>query len=669
MRKKILLFTLISFICLNISIFSSALNLPIQKIGNTEFYIYKVIPKETIYSISKKLNISKDDILKYNPSIIDGLKSEQTLFFPVSDFKPKEAKAPIEENVKSINHLVQRGETLYGISKLYDVSQDDLISLNPGIENGVKSGQVVLIPQKKSIVSSPQAPTNTTSNISKPSTIFYTIKKGDTLFNLAQRFSTSIDNILGLNPGLSPTNFKIDEVIKINSNTLISEEPVATPKRKVEFTSYKVEKDETFYSIAKKNNVTVEELQQANSNVATLKKGQIIYIPNIQKPTKSEETLAIENTQKEKAIYDSIHAKTNDGVVDVAIILPYMLNLQNPNKTAKLYTEFYRGFLLAVNDIQSQYGNKINIYAYDTENSNSRVDSILKIKAMKNMDLIIAPDEQAQLDKINKFGKENKINIVNTFIIKDDSYTDNANFFQVNIPHSYMFAEVIDEFNNRFKDREIVFLSDEKGGEEKDLIVELKKYLKDHPEIKVHNVNYTNSLKAEDIDGILEAGNDYIFIPTKGTKQMLSRINIALKRIKGNRPDIDMIVLGYPEWTMYMSEYSDTFKKMDTYIYTRFFANPDDDNLNGFKLKYKKWFGGSMIMAVPQFGLLGYDIGMYFIGSMCNNGNDFNSNLSTYNGLQNDFRFERPSKWSGFINKSLYFVHFSPYGSIEKISK
>ena len=74
-----------------------------------------------------------------------------------------------------------------------------------------------------------------------------------------------------------------------------------------------------------------------------------------------------------------------------------------------------------------------------------------------------------------------------------------------------------------------------------------------------------------------------------------------------------------------------------------------------------------MIYAAPKFGLLGYDTGCYFL-SLFMNGKDYNNNFN-YTGLQNSFDFDRVSNWSGFINKSVYFIHFTVFNTIETIIK
>ena len=80
-------------------------------------------------------------------------------------------------------------------------------------------------------------------------------------------------------------------------------------------------------------------------------------------------------------------------------MLPFMLNNSVETKQSKLYTEFYKGFLLALKDVNERYNdNEINVYTYDTEGTTDKLMSILSIDEVKEMDLIFAPDVLEQLD-------------------------------------------------------------------------------------------------------------------------------------------------------------------------------------------------------------------------------------------------------------------------------
>lgn len=658
-------------------------NMPIRKIAGTDYYYYKVSAKETIFGISKKLNITQDEMLKYNPSLIDGLKKDAVLFFPVELFSNKtEQKNIVAHQPKptAFTHVVEKGETLYGIAKMYNVTPEDISAKNPGTANGIKTGQVLSIPQPA--LSNSDVAKSETSNqnigdaakepVKAPTTtIYHTIKKGETLFSLSNQFNTTIEKILELNPGVSPTNFKINEVIKIATNT---RQTVEQEKTITQFEYYEVKKGDTFYSVAKSNNLSAEELEAANPNIDKLKKGKTIQIPVVKKEkvlvketegTQAE--LADNDSPKINQIYQNVHSKNSPNELNVGLLLPYMLKSTNPSKAAKLYTEFYKGFLIAVDEVRKTQNKKINIFTYDTEGSQKVLENILAKPEMKKLDLIFAPNEDDQIDRICKFGKENNINVINNFSLKNEDYSVNPKIFQVNIPPSFFYAEVLEWMKSEFKDYDIVYL-EENNGDIKDFAQEMKDQLPATFGKRFHVLKYDQLLPYDDVDAILEPGKKYLFVPSSATKVSLAYIIPSLKKVKEERVDIDTSLFGYPEWGTYLSSYRNDLQTLDTYFYTRFFINEEDGDYKAFEKLYKDWYNEDMINAMPSFGTLGYDSGKFFLESLLKN-KDFNNGGIIYNGLQNDFNFERINNWSGFVNKAVYFVHLSPNSLIEKIAR
>ena len=97
-------------------------------------------------------------------------------------------------------HTVTQGQGLYSISRMYGVTEDEIIKLNPGSEKVIKTGQELRIPNKK--------PSATSGK-------FHTVQKGETLFRLAVQNRISVKELCDANPGLSADNFKIGQVITI----------------------------------------------------------------------------------------------------------------------------------------------------------------------------------------------------------------------------------------------------------------------------------------------------------------------------------------------------------------------------------------------------------------------------------------------------------------------
>ncbi len=122
-------------------------------IGGRKFYVHKVQPKETVYGISKHYGVSQDTIFYYNKTAINGIKVDQILKFPIpSKEKTNNISSGQKENKQTIlkDHTVLKGETLYGISKKYGITVDEIIAHNPQVKNGLKAGDVIHIPITKS---------------------------------------------------------------------------------------------------------------------------------------------------------------------------------------------------------------------------------------------------------------------------------------------------------------------------------------------------------------------------------------------------------------------------------------------------------------------------------------------------------------------------------------
>ena len=170
-----------------------------------------------------------------------------------------------------------------------------------------------------------------------------------------------------LNPGVSPENFKIGTVIKIVANA------PKTEKRETTVTvmkSYIAETGDNLKKIAKRTGVDIDDLEDANPNVGKVKTGMTIQIPvaktdsvDVVVSEGNEYELQHNDSERIKEIYDSIHYLNSSKSINVALMLPFMLNNSVETKQSKLYTEFYKGFLLALKDVNERYNdNDINVY-------------------------------------------------------------------------------------------------------------------------------------------------------------------------------------------------------------------------------------------------------------------------------------------------------------------
>lgn len=158
------------------------------------------------------------------------------------------------EGITTNTYVVQKGDSLYSIANKYNTTVDELKRINNLTSNILSIGQVLKLPSDK------------VSDVEKEeNTISYTVQKGDSLYSIARKYSTTIDKIKDLN-NLTTNLLSIGQVLLIPTDTNLE-------------TTYTVQKGDSLYSIAKKYDTTVDRLKQLNnlkSNLLSI--GQILIV-------------------------------------------------------------------------------------------------------------------------------------------------------------------------------------------------------------------------------------------------------------------------------------------------------------------------------------------------------------------------------------------------------
>ncbi len=677
---------IIAIICCLASIFTISAqqkNMQTQVIDGKEFYIYKVQPSEGFYVLSKKFGVSQEEIIRYNPAAKKGLKKGQILKIPTNKTVQVQSQAVETPANETFEHTIVRGESLYSISKTYGVSIQSIIDLNPGSDKGIRAGDKLNIPQgykkkskkqeKKTVKTEP--PTKvvdpvTTTPPSADDFIFHTIARGETLTAISRQYGVDIATILKLNPGISPQRIKAGEVIRLTppaSQQQAEQTVAATPDVTSQYTQYTVRKRETLYSISKKFGVTVDEIKALNPSIQKVKQDDVINIPSKAEytPIATESSYSLAEIDQ---IYNQLYEDKKPGDIQVAVILPFMLNQPKPDKNACEFTEFYQGFLMAVDSLK-RTGSSINVYAYDTEGEDATVQSILEKPELKEMDLILAPTQSEHFQTIAEFGQSNEINVVNTFSATNEEANHNSRVFQTNIPPTFLQAEAIHRFIRHLGDRTVVFLSQNgKKANRKNFVDELKQELLQE-NIPFQEIAFDTQLDLINKTSEFTPDSRLVFVPNSDDAEILSTIIAPIKQVKETREDLDVALFGYPRWINFVPEFINDFYAVNTYFYSRFYANPMDQATKDFHKRYWYWYNKHLISAYPSFALLGFDTGIYFLSAIQEQGKNFafQNMKESSDRIQTDFSFERVNNWSGFINKSFYFINFTPDSSIRKI--
>ena len=162
-RLIVLVFCLV--ITANVNGQVSGISKNTQVINGKKYYIHKVEKGQSLYGIAKIYGLDLNTLIVENPEAIDGIKSGQELKIPAE--KPKEQSQPTLKDYENyLTHKVSKGETVYSICKKYEITEQQLIQLNPSVKTGLKENVVLKIKEKeKEKVKTVQTNTVTVSKV------------------------------------------------------------------------------------------------------------------------------------------------------------------------------------------------------------------------------------------------------------------------------------------------------------------------------------------------------------------------------------------------------------------------------------------------------------------------------------------------------------------------
>lgn len=554
-------------------------------------------------------------------------------------------------------HTVTKGQSLYSISSMYNVTIDDIVRLNPGSDKQIREGAALKIPQA------------TTTNSEKP--VFHTIQAGETLYRLSVKYNVTTQAICEANPGLSTENFRSGQVIIIpvqsdskpqKETPKIEEQENTNVKMNDWKDMHKVERKETIFSISREYGITEEELIAANPELkkGKLKKGTFLFIPygKNDKKQESESQPTTKELTNEEVFSQNEELKKDIKTIKAAVMLPFMAGTSTNMDEQVRMVEYYEGFLMAVDSLKKQ-GVSIDLYTYDTKGREATLNSILSKKEMKNMDIIFGPAKAQDIDVLATFADKNNIRLVVPFVPKVDEVFKNPHIYQINTPQSYLYSEVYEHFTRKFSDSNVIFLNASNGDREKDEFIKGMK-----TELRNNGISYRDFIVTDnfyEITTVMDTLRNNIFIPTSGKSTALVKILPQLTQIRREHPNYMMNLFGYPEWQTYTNDYLASFYEIDTYFYSSFYTNNLFPAAVHFTNSYRRWYSKDMANIYPKYGMLGYDTGYFFLKGLSKYGNKMEENLNSIQvtPIQTGFKFERVNNWGGFINRKVFFVHFS----------
>lgn len=505
----------------------------------------------------------------------------------------------------------------------------------------------------------------------------YEVKKGDTIFGIANKYLITPEQLVEWNPQadrgvkkgmkliIKDGKGNAEESTKPAAATTVKPQPAAKPVKetpKVAATTteqpnvYVVKEEESMKDISKKTKVKKDRLIELNPflDPSKVDAGTRVRL-NDQAPMFDDFASSVEDVITEDA--DSIE-EIAEGT-NIMVLLPFMANSEERSKQAKYYGDFYRGMLLAAEELNSANDSPIEIFAYDTNGSLSDLKELLTANVSNSPAVIIAPEDEASMQPIFDFAAQNGVFALNIFNFKEQAFRTNPWVMQGNIDQSTMYAKAIEGIKREFPDHVPVILEAKESKAEKEgftSLLESTYAAEGNPTLRIA---FEEALTPEDFEA-LDPEQKYVFIPQSGSLPVFNKVAGAiLHKRQSNPEEPDKYVLfGYPDWTAFRGESLDLLHYINAVIYSRFYSNESDPAYVDFQRRYQDWYGRNTIEVVPDQGILGYDTATFLLGVL-RKGPLSQSYATPHRGIQSAFSFERIDD-GGLLNSSLFLIRYQP---------
>ena len=334
------------------------------------------------------------------------------------------------------------------------------------------------------------------------------------------------------------------------------------------------------------------------------------------------------------------------GTMNVGIMLP----LHNVDGDGRRMVEYYRGILLAVDQLK-ETGMNINVHAWNV-NIDADPRTFLLQDGAAECNVIFGPLYTKQVKTIADFCQSYGIKMVIPFSINGNDVDNYPCIYQVYQSPDDFNTTTIKQISEQFANYHFVFIDCNDSTSRKGIFTTALKtvFNQKHIGYNITNVNTPDDQFAK----AFSLTQPNMVIINSGRSPELTRVMDKLDVLTAANQNLQVTMFGYNEWLMYAKYNKDRFAKYNVYLPTNYYFNENNSQTKALMAKYRNSFGQDMSYALPHFALTGYDHAMYFIGKK-----------STW--LQTPLNFQKTSTTSGYRNKAFYLVHYKPNGGIEAV--
>lgn len=553
-------------------------------------------------------------------------------------------------------HTVEKGQTLYGISKAYSVDIETIEKYNPGVIEGIKVGNSLKIPIVELSVDE-----NIEEHRDEVNFIYHIVKRKETVYSLTKQYGITEEEFFEYNPEVKEKGLKTGNEIMIPRKQASTEYKYDFNEHVRDTTKYyyhKIKEGETLFSLSRDYEITRYELKKANPDLDwnKLKLGQEVAIPIenlnlISWPDSAKDSTELEFT-------DSI--VTSNDSLKVLILFPFNIfanNKQLYNQSlydkelaflplSEIMLDFYAGILIALDSLKNT-DTVLSLRIEDIGTDTVLLSRLLEEDEIKENNVIIGPVFSDQISLVSReFGK-------NTLII--NPFTE-CNLVELSYGKLYVtppeqeYYRFVSEYCASSDSNQYLIISDRIDDRvetiNNELVEAFEERDKETPSIKKlafveGEVKTLQNLMSESL-------NNVVIIPAH-SEPYVARIMSKLSQVE----DVRIQLIGYENWTNYGSIQSGYFSKLNFTYASQYNIDYSNPKIRDFVLNYREVFQTEP----TKYGFLAYDIiislsKLYSLNISIINGES--PEYLSINGLASSYEFYPYVPGGAIVNTRLY---------------
>lgn len=579
------------------------------------YIVHEVVAGETLFAISRKYGITVQQLQELNPDI-SGLKPGMKLNIS----SQQQTVQPVEKITQTVSeefvaHTIISGETLFSLSRKYNVSAERLVELNPVLSGSFRTGIVIRIPVFHEV---PQV----------DMFVKHLVLQGETLFRITQIYRVTTEELIKWNPFLEYRNVLAGDTLRLipglpGLHTIAVEDEIG-----------KAASTECDYLRINKTN------RQAVNVVMLLP-----LLIDANNSMNSDQLLS----------HNSIFTDQNMSPDSIQIVRDGRGPQVRFQGNSENFIHFYEGALLAIDSLK-QYGITVNLRVFDTEQKESRIRQLIATDRLRDADLIIGPVYPNEQKEVAEYAMRNQIPMVSPLSATDEITRSNPWFFQVNTPRNVINEITAKYVANKYSTSNFIILrtGNQANAQDNDLIMQIRE------KVSLNGLGNSNFRTCDfqksglaGLRALVVKDRKNIIILTSGSE---AEVSVGLSNIHTLAPSYDITVIGTNRFTQFESINQEYFHDGQLEFLAPYWPDFTKDATKSFVRKFRNYYKTEP----NQFSMQGYDVTYFFAKAVSEFGRDFRNCVHTINPklVQGNYRFEKlPS--GGYVNKGLSVVTFT----------